>query len=90
MGVVADSSVLIAGERGRLDISAFAREVPDEELAIAGAGVNVGAHDLIIAATALAIGDAVWTCDARSFPRIPGLTLRLLAQSPRMRSPTRR
>lgn len=36
-------------------------------------GVSVGAHDLIIGATALAQGAAVATRDRRSFPRIPGL-----------------
>lgn len=33
----------------------------------------VGAHDLLIAATALAVGYDVATRDDRSFPRIPGL-----------------
>jgi tRNA(fMet)-specific endonuclease VapC len=36
-------------------------------------GINVGPHDLIIAATALANGCAVATRDARSFPKVPGL-----------------
>ncbi|AUX31792.1 uncharacterized protein SOCE836_039240 [Sorangium cellulosum] len=35
----------------------------------------VGAHDLLIAATALAVGYDVVTRDDRSFPRIPGLRL---------------
>jgi len=43
------------------------------ELAIKGTAV--GAHDLIIAATAMAGGHAVATRDERSFPRIPGLSL---------------
>jgi predicted nucleic acid-binding protein len=38
-------------------------------------GAQVGAHDLIIAATAVAIDFAVATRDLRSFPRITGLTL---------------
>jgi predicted nucleic acid-binding protein len=38
-------------------------------------GDLVGAHDLLIAATALAAGMAVATRDLRSFPRIPGLVL---------------
>jgi predicted nucleic acid-binding protein len=33
----------------------------------------VGAHDLIIAATAVALGFAVATRDRRSFPKISGL-----------------
>ena len=41
------------------------------ELAIAG--TVVGAHDLLIAATALVAGATVATRDMRSFPRIPGL-----------------
>jgi predicted nucleic acid-binding protein len=45
--------------------------------ALASTGVVVGAHDLEIAATALAIGFAVATCDRRSFSRIPGLSTEL-------------
>jgi predicted nucleic acid-binding protein len=40
---------------------------------LAAKGVNVGAHDLLIGATALAIGRDVATRDKRSFPKIPGL-----------------
>jgi predicted nucleic acid-binding protein len=36
-------------------------------------GIAVGAHDLIIAATAVALGFAVATRDRRSFPKIAGL-----------------
>ncbi len=36
-------------------------------------GTMVGAHDLLIAATAIARGFSVATCDERSFPRISGL-----------------
>jgi predicted nucleic acid-binding protein len=36
MGVIVDSSLLIAAESGRLDIRDLARESPEEELAIAG------------------------------------------------------
>jgi predicted nucleic acid-binding protein len=43
---------------------------------LATKGTAVGAHDLIIAATAMARGQAVATRDERSFPKIPGLTLR--------------
>jgi predicted nucleic acid-binding protein len=39
-------------------------------------GTSVGAHDLIIAATAVSLDFAVATRDLRSFPRIAGLTLR--------------
>jgi tRNA(fMet)-specific endonuclease VapC len=40
---------------------------------LADAGKQVGAHDLIIAATALSLDYRVATRDRRSFPRIPGL-----------------
>lgn len=43
---------------------------------LAERGGAIGAHDLLIAATALAHGYAVATRDARSFPRVPGLTVR--------------
>jgi tRNA(fMet)-specific endonuclease VapC len=43
------------------------------QLAIKGSAV--GAHDLLIAATAMARGYAVATRDERSFPKIPGLSL---------------
>ena len=39
-------------------------------------GVSVGAHDLIIAATAVSIDFAVITRDLRSFPRIDGLIVK--------------
>jgi len=39
-------------------------------------GTPIGAHDLLIAATALAVGDDVATRDLRSFPRVPGLNAR--------------
>ena len=42
---------------------------------LATKGAAVGAHDLIIASTAVAIDFAVATRDVRSFPRIAGLTL---------------
>jgi predicted nucleic acid-binding protein len=35
--------------------------------------ITIGAHDLMIAATAVALGYRVATRDLRSFPRIPGL-----------------
>jgi predicted nucleic acid-binding protein len=42
---------------------------------LAAQGITVGAHDLIIAATAMANGGDLATRDERSFPRIPGLTV---------------
>jgi predicted nucleic acid-binding protein len=38
-------------------------------------GVRIGAHDLIIASTAIAKGLDLVTRDERSFPKIPGLSL---------------
>ena len=130
MGLLIDSSSLIAAERGELDLEAALGDARDEDVAIAaitasellhgvhrlkggikqakaerfverlldrvpviafdleaarvharlGAelaakGAAVGAHDLIIASTAVAIDFAVATRDVRSFPRISGLTL---------------
>jgi tRNA(fMet)-specific endonuclease VapC len=42
---------------------------------LAAKGITVGTHDLLIAATALAMGFSVATRDDRSFPHIPGLSL---------------
>ncbi len=44
-------------------------------------GTMVGAHDLLIAATAIARGFSVATCDERSFPRIPGVEVELFPTS---------
>jgi tRNA(fMet)-specific endonuclease VapC len=40
---------------------------------LAAKGTDVGAHDLIMAATALSMDYRVATRDKRSFPKIPGL-----------------
>lgn len=42
---------------------------------LAAKGSPIGAHDLLIAATALAIGYDIATRDERSFPKVPGLTV---------------
>ena len=128
MGVVVDSSVFIASERGTFDLKTKLQTRTDEAAAIssitvsellhgvhraapnavkarreafverilgsltiipfdevvarvharlwatlASSGVSLGAHDLIIGATALAFGWTVATRDTRSFPKIPGL-----------------
>ena len=130
MGALVDSSVLIAAERGLLDIESVAKKHGRLEVALsaitasellhgvhraptearrtrrltyveallsrfpiipfdlvcariharlssdlASRGVSVGAHDLLIAATAVARDLEVVTRDERSFPRIPGLSL---------------
>jgi predicted nucleic acid-binding protein len=132
MGVVVDSSVFVASERGSFDLRAKLETRSDEAAAIsaitvsellhgvhraapdavkvrreafveriigsltvipfdevvarvharlsatlASAGVTLGAHDLIIGATALAFGWTVATRDMRSFPKIPGLAVDL-------------
>ena len=45
---------------------------------LAAKGTSVGAHDLLIAATAIAAGYRVLTRDRRSFARIPGLEVLVL------------
>jgi tRNA(fMet)-specific endonuclease VapC len=45
---------------------------------LASKGTTVGAHDLLIAATAIAAGYRVLTRDRRSFGRIPGLDVLVL------------
>jgi tRNA(fMet)-specific endonuclease VapC len=131
MGILIDSSSLIAAERGQLDLQTVLDSGGDEEVAIAAVtasellhgihglkggvkqaraerfvehvlerlpvipfdldvarvyarlgaelaskGTAVGAHDLMIAATAVAIDYDVATRDVRSFPKITGLTLK--------------
>lgn len=127
MGTVIDSSVLIAAERGAVDLEPLLKSAGDDLVVIAAItasellhgvhrlkgvkrarvetlvegllarvpvvpfdlavarvhailsadlrarGTAVGAHDLIIAATAVMLGFKVATRDARSFPRIKGL-----------------
>jgi predicted nucleic acid-binding protein len=46
--------------------------------AVAAKGASVGAHDLLIGATAIAAGYRVATRDRRSFGRIPGLEVLIL------------
>lgn len=61
---------------------------------LASRGSPIGAHDLLIGATALAIGFAVATGDKRSFPRIAGLKVvlweRAEERGPKRRRPPRR
>lgn len=42
---------------------------------LAAKGKPIGAHDLLIAATALATSSRVVTRDLRSFPKVPGLVV---------------
>jgi predicted nucleic acid-binding protein len=126
MGTLIDSSVLVAAERGKLDLGTRLGELGEEPVAIAAItasellhGIHrastreqksrrevfveqllahidvipfdlvaariharlsaelhrtpIGAHDLLIAATGVALGYSVATRDLRSFPRIPGV-----------------
>ena len=127
MGILIDSSVLIAAERGDLDLDAVLARSGDDALGVAAItvaevlygvhrlgglrrmhaqqfadrwlaalpvvafdvetaavhatlaveigrqGLPMGAHDLVIAATAVRLGYAVATRDRRSFARIEGL-----------------
>jgi tRNA(fMet)-specific endonuclease VapC len=129
VGILIDTSVLVAAERGHLDLDAVLAEGAGEEVALsavtaaellhgvhrlAGAsraraasfveslidylpvipfdidaarvhgtvaadlrarGVAVGAHDLLIAATAIALDYRIATRDLRSFPKIGGVAL---------------
>jgi tRNA(fMet)-specific endonuclease VapC len=128
MGTLIDSSVLVAAERGKLNLQAKLEELGNDPVAIAAVtasellhGVHraataeqrarreafveqvlghvdvipfdllvarihaqlsadlyrtpVGAHDLIIGATAIAFGYQVATRDVRSFPKVPGLVV---------------
>lgn len=129
MGTLIDSSVLIAAERGRLDLETALAVGPDEPVGVAAItasellhgthrlggvrlmharafaerwlailpvvpfdlpaaqvhaalaadlarrGMPMGAHDLIIAATAVRLGYSVATCDRRGFGRVDGLAV---------------
>jgi len=129
VGTLIDSSVIVAGERGDIDLDGCFAARPDEDFAIAvitasellhgvhrasrrhrprreafvegilarlpmisfdlvvarihaqlwatltKRGIVVGAHDLLIGATAVSFGYKVATRNQRSFPRIPGITV---------------
>lgn len=132
MGTLIDTSVLIAAERGELDLDGLLESYAAEPIAmaaitvaellhgvhrlktgvgraraqalvertlslmpivpfdlavarvhailsaeLASKGTAVGAHDLIIAATAVAMSFSVATRDRRSYPKIKGLALRI-------------
>jgi tRNA(fMet)-specific endonuclease VapC len=135
MGVILDTSVIVAAERQTLGLESLLASMPDEPVSLAAItasellhgchrasdagtrarrfafveallelvpvlefglaearrhaelwaglarkGTAVGAHDLLIGATALAHGYALATLNARDFRRIPGL--RLVAVEP--------
>lgn len=135
MGVILDSSVLIAAERGRLRLAELLESLGDTPVAIAaitasellhgvhraaprsvrmrrsafveallaelpvrtfglgearmhaelwaelaGSGTMIGAHDLLIAATAIAGGDALVTLNQREYAHVPGLRLQPIGE----------
>jgi tRNA(fMet)-specific endonuclease VapC len=47
---------------------------------LARKGIRIGAHDLLIAATAVSVGHAVATADRRDYARIPELTVQFLSE----------
>ncbi len=47
--------------------------------ALASSGADIGAHDRIVAATAIATGWRVATADERHFTRVPGLDVALVS-----------
>jgi predicted nucleic acid-binding protein len=56
----------------------IARKHAELSAALSAAGRPVGAHDLLIAATAIVGGDRVISRDARSFPNIPTLSFEII------------
>jgi predicted nucleic acid-binding protein len=135
VGVIVDTSVLIAAERGSFDMAGYIASVESGDLAISaitasellsgverthdaarrirraeevddaldafqvvpfglaearrhaqvwaalkGAGKMIGAHDLIIAATALTHGASVATLNPKDFKRVPGLKIEPVAK----------
>jgi predicted nucleic acid-binding protein len=50
-----------------------------ERAGLAREGIGIGAHDLIIASTAISLGFSVVTSDIRDYEKIKGLTLEKFA-----------
>ena len=133
MGIILDTSILIAYERGNLDIDRLVKDSADEPFGLSAItvsellhgvhradsesrrlkreafvqkvidtfpvypfdisaariyadvwasllkkGVPIGAHDLLIAATAISLGFSVATHNVRDFKKIKGLTLKIV------------
>lgn len=88
MGLIVDTNVLIRAERNRaafveallealpvLDFDKDAARVHAELTAALPRDISVGAHDLIIGATAIRHGFPVLTANYAEFSRMPGLTV---------------
>lgn len=71
---------IVEGLLGLLPVHAFDLDVARVHAVVSAElrarGAAVGAHDLIIAATAVSLGYSVTTRDLRSFPKIRGLDVR--------------
>lgn len=133
MGIILDTSIMIAYERGNLDIDKLVKDNADEPFGLSAItvsellhgvhradsesrrlkreafvqkvidtfpvysfdisaariyadvwasllkkGVAIGAHDLLIAATAISLGFSVATHNVRDFKKIKGLTLKVV------------
>ena len=77
MGTLIDSSVLVAVPVFPFDL-VTARLHASLWADLAAKGASVGSHDLLIGATAIALGYRVATRDRRSFGKIPGLKVVVL------------
>jgi len=88
VGLILDSSVVIAGERRQAFVDELIRDVPVHPVTIeiargagriegerAAQGVTIAFEDLLIAATALHLGFAVATSNVRHFQVVPGLAV---------------
>ena len=64
MGLILDTSILIADERGKFDMIRFLREFPSPQIVISA-----------IAAAALALGHELATLNVREFQRVTALRL---------------
>jgi len=79
MGLILDSSVVIAPERGGDTVEQLIERVVKLAGKIDGEqqsqGVVIPFGDLLIGATALSLGFSVLTANLRHFQKIPGLTV---------------
>jgi predicted nucleic acid-binding protein len=69
VGLILDSSLLIADEREAFDVAAWLRSRPPEPVGVSA----ITQHDLIIAATAMSRRWTVATFNLHEFQPVPGL-----------------
>ena len=67
-----------APERAPIDSEIDVRRAVEVGLWLGG--TTIGAHDLLIAATAIAGGDALVTLNQREYARVPGLRLQPIGE----------